>query len=130
MRYALLFLFIILSACRKDETLSAYGAADQIWHLVSINGTPFDAKATITFPEAGKIAGQAPCNSYRADQISPYPWFSVTAIIATKMACGALVQEKQFFTMLENMALSEISGTALILSTEAGHEMLFSANAP
>lgn len=130
MRYTLLLSILLLSACRGDETLSAYGAAESEWRLISINGAAFDARSTIGFPEAGRIAGQAPCNRYSADQNSPYPWFEARAVVATKSACADLPAEQQFFDMLAKMALSEVAGSALILSTESGEEMLFEAVVP
>lgn len=135
MRYAVLLLTITLLGLalafyRGDETLSAYGAADQTWKLTTINGTAFIARATITFPEQGHISGHAPCNTYFATQGNPYPWFTATEIGATKLACANLPAEQEFFTMLEKMTLSEVSGPLLILSTEFGDEMVFTAFTP
>ena len=48
--------FLILAAlsalpqCQSDETVRAYGAGDKTWTLVELDGTPFDARATLTFP--------------------------------------------------------------------------------
>jgi len=70
--------FAALSLCQGDETLRAYGAADKTWQLTELNGTPVTTKTTLTFPEAGKITGTAPCNTFTATLTVPYPWFEVT----------------------------------------------------
>ncbi len=121
-----LALFAVLAAC-KDETLSGYAPEETTWVLESLNGAPFDANSTLTFPEKGRIAGKAPCNSFRASQSVPYPWFSLDGIASTKMTCPHIAQETQFFEALQNMTLSEVSGNTLILSNEDGSQMLFRA---
>jgi heat shock protein HslJ len=120
---------LLLPACRADETLSGYGAAGQVWELRQLDGIPFSATATITFPEAGQIAGQAPCNRYSGQQSAPYPWFEVRGVAATRMACPDLALESAFFEALAAMTLSEISGPVMILSNTEGREMLFRARA-
>lgn len=126
MKHYALIALTLLAAC-KDETISGYAAEGAVWTLETVNGTAFIARATITFPEAGKIAGQAPCNSYFGDQIAPYPWFSAQGIGSTKMACPDLEAETQYFKALEAMTLSETVGATLILSNETGGEMVFKA---
>ena len=116
-----------LTACRKDETLSAYGASGEIWVLAELNGNAFTSKATVEFPEPGKIRGQAPCNSFAGIQTAPYPWFSAKDVLATRMACSDLTAEQAFLDALSAMSLSEVSGGTLILSNESGGEMLFRA---
>ena len=113
--------------CGADETLSGYGAAETTWILTEIDRQPFEASATITFPEEGKIAGQAPCNSYFAAQLEPYPWFNATEIGATRRACPELEQETAFLSALAEMTLAEVTETTLILSTPEGREMVFRA---
>ena len=126
MKYAALLLPLILGYC-ADETLTGYGAADQIFVLQEINGTPFAARATITFPREGEISGNAPCNSFNATQELPYPWFKAGPIAATKRACPDLEAEAIFFRSLTEMTLSEVSGPNLILSTAEGQTMVFKA---
>ena len=126
MKYLALIALTLLASC-KDETISGYAADEAIWRLEAINGAPFSARATLTFPKPGKIAGQAPCNRYFGTQTAPYPWFDVKEIASTKMACPDLKDENAFFTALEKMTLSEASGGTLILSNENGQDMVFKA---
>jgi len=124
---AALLVVLSLAACRDDETVAAYGGAGQNWHLLEIDGKPFTSRATVTFPEAGKIAGQAPCNSYSGAMTAPYPWFETGPLAATRAACPDLAAERQFFAALGEMTLSEVSGKTMILNNQTGGEMVFEA---
>ena len=117
-----------LGFCQGDETISAYSPEGVTWNLASIDGVAFDSNATITFPKEGEIAGKAPCNSYFGKQSAPYPWFGLKDIGATRMACPDLEQENLFFAALNEMTISEVVGTTMILTNETGGEMVFEAN--
>ena len=127
MRYAFLICALALSGCLKDETVSGYAPEDVTFALQSIDDAPFTASATISFPQRGRIEGVAPCNSYFALQTVPYPWFKIEALGATKRACPDLAEENAYFAALSEMTLSEVSGTTLILSNDAGRKMVFTA---
>jgi len=119
--------FFLVSACFSDESISGFIEPTAEYHLVEVDGAPFIGTATITFPEAGKVTGQAPCNRYFATQTAPYPWFALESIGATRMACEHLPAESAFFAALEGMTLSEVSGDTLILSNTDGRQMVFVA---
>lgn len=125
--FLLSYLSFAVAAC-SDETLSAFADGGQTFALQEIDGIPFPAQATLTFPEPGHIAGSAPCNSYAGTLTAPYPWFETGPIAATKRACPDLAQETLFFTALSEMQLAEVSGNVLILSNDAGRQMLFEAH--
>ena len=128
MRALLLVAATALWGCQGDETVRAYGGADRIWVLREIDGDPFEARATLTFPNPGQIAGAAPCNSYTAAMTVPYPWFDAGPIAATRMACPDLAAETRFFGALEAAELSEVAGDTLILSNTAGLSLVFAAS--
>ncbi len=128
MRYLTLSLLLPLAGCYGDETTRAYGAADKVWRLSELNGAPFTANATITFPQEGRLAGDAPCNSYSATLEVPYPWFETGPITATKRACPDLAAESAFFETLTRATLSEVLGDVLILSDPNGPLMVFNAD--
>lgn len=115
-----------LGAC-KDETVTGYGGADQIWHLESIDGAAFGARATLEFPAKGALAGAGPCNTYSGRQTVPYPWFSAESVVTTKRACPELGAEALYLAALRDMSLVEVLGPVLILSNDAGREMVFRA---
>ncbi|WP_300033744.1 META domain-containing protein [uncultured Roseobacter sp.] len=117
----------VTAACWKDETLSAYGAADRTWVLSELDGKPFRAPATLTFPEPGQMAGAGPCNSFSAVMEAPYPWFEAGPLAATRRACPDLPSETEYFRALGEMSLSEVLGDTLILSTPEGRSMVFTA---
>ncbi len=117
---------VALTACR-DETVAGYGASDITWRLVTLDDVPFTAIATLQFGARGEITGNAPCNRYFGQQSAPYPWFSAQDVGSTRRACPELDEENTYLTALSEMTLSEISGDTLILSNDAGREMVFKA---
>lgn len=123
----LAILLTALTACRKDETIRAYGGGDRTWALKILNDAPFPAKATLTFPKEGEIAGQGPCNRYFGAMTVPYPWFDAGPIGSTLMACPDLEVETIFLQALEAVTLSELLGDVMILSNTEGLEMVFNA---
>jgi len=118
---------LALSGCAPDETLFKYGAAGKVWQLTELGGTPFGARATISFGEDGAVSGHAPCNRYASRQSEPYPWFKLDPIMSTNMACSELAAESAFFTELRRMQLAEVGNRVLILSTQSGDKMIFEA---
>ena len=80
--------------------------------------------ATLRFPEAGTIAGEAPCNSYSARMVAPYPWFETGVVTTTERTCADQDQERAFFEALAGATQSEVLDTTLILSGN-GIEMIF-----
>ena len=121
-------LLISLLHCGGDETLSGYGASGTVWTLTELNNEPVTALTTITFPEEGKITGEAPCNAFFGTQSEPYPWFKADNIASTRRACPDLDAETRFLQALSLMTLAELSPTTLILSNEVGGEMVFKAS--
>ncbi len=119
--------FAGLADCSGDETVANYGGSAAEWQLVEIDGADFTAPATLNLAEPGKISGQAPCNRYFGEQTAPYPWFRAEKIGATRHACPELKEENLFLAALTEMTLSEVAGDTLILSNDAGREMVFKA---
>lgn len=128
MRAALIFAFFSLAFCDRDETAASYGAADQLWVLQDIDGFAFSARATLTFPEQGVVAGEGPCNRFSGTLAVPYPWFDIGQLLSTSRACPDSPQEVTYFSTLQDMTEIEISGRLLILRNTDGREMLFKAS--
>ncbi len=116
-----------LMGCETDETVAAFAGDATVFALQSLDGAPFPASATLDVGTPGQITGDAPCNSYSADQSAPYPWFAVGPIAATRRACSDLAAETTFFDALAAMTLVEVVGETLILSNTDGGEMVFQA---
>ena len=125
MRLTLLLPLLILGCA--DETISGYADPTAVYRLAEIDGSSFGPRATIGFGIAGKAAGVAPCNAWSADQSAPYPWFEIGPVAATRRACPDLEAEVRFFQALNQMTLAEVQGDLLILSNDAGSEMVFEA---
>ena len=127
LRIILPLTMLLMAACRDDETVAAYGAAEIEWRLIEIDTRPFTATATLHFSEQGRIAGATPCNSYNATMDAPYPWFEIQQLSQTRMACNESALESQFLQALQEMTLSEVSAGTMILSNVDGREMVFKA---
>jgi heat shock protein HslJ len=119
---------ILLASFLADETITGYGGAGAVWTLTELDSAPFPARATLVFEDGGSVSGQAPCNRFQAQQSVPYPWIEVGPIMATKMACPDLEAEGIYLDALQEMTLAEVSGPVLILSNDAGREMVFRAD--
>ncbi|MCV3271574.1 META domain-containing protein [Roseobacter sinensis] len=124
---AVLIACVGLSACRRDETLTAYGAANKTWRLVELDGAATSYSANLRFPEPGRMSGQAPCNSFSGRMSAPYPWFEARELVTARLACPHLQEESAYLTALAAMTLSEVLGDTLILSTPEGRQMIFTA---
>lgn len=123
-----IILLSALAACKADETVSGFADPAVQYRLMELDGMPFEARATVAFPQPSDIIGQGPCNSYFATQSAPYPWFDVQGIGASRMACPDLNVEQIFFAALQDMTLVEVQGETLILTNDAGREMVFAAD--
>lgn len=118
----------MLGACQGDETVRAYGGADRVWVLTELDGRPFPGRATLTFPDIGQVAGDAPCNRYSASMTVPYPWFETGPIAVTRRTCPDLAAETAFLEALSATTLSEVAGDTLILSNTDGLSLVFTAD--
>jgi heat shock protein HslJ len=125
MKTLALITVLALTACKNDETITGQTAATDTWQLTQMNGDPILTKITMTFPEKGRIAGRAPCNNYFASQTAPLPWFEVSEIGATKMACPDLKLENTYFKTLQAMTLIERAGDTLLLSNDGPQTLTF-----
>lgn len=126
---AIAALTTLLAACStSDETLAGFTDPETVWSLTEIDGTEFNARTILQFPEPGRIAGQAPCNRFSGALTVPYPWFGTSPLAATLMACPDLEAEGTVFEALAAMTEAEVSGPILILrNSDLDREMVFSA---
>ncbi|PSL17870.1 META domain-containing protein [Shimia abyssi] len=125
MRLILFIALLPLAACLRDETVTQYGGADYDWTLQQVDGVPTNVRLTLQLQPGGTVQGTGPCNAFAAQQTAPYPWFVLEAFSTTEMACTP--DEATVFADLQAMSLVEVSGDRLILSTDDGREMVFSA---
>lgn len=128
-RFALILL-TALNACGQDETVSGQTGPDDLWRLIRIGEAPVAERITIRFPEQGRAAGEAPCNSYSSDQTAPLPWIDLGPIAATRRACPALELETRYFELLERMALVEVLGDTLLMTADDGMTLTYRLETP
>lgn len=128
MRMKPFFLIALLAGCAAaDDTVSGFLDPQKTYLLSSISGAPFVARATITFPGAGRVVGEAPCNRWSGAQSLDYPLVKIGPILSTKRSCEQQAEETAFFAALETMKRVEATGNVVILSDGAGTEMMFRA---
>lgn len=117
-----LLALLVLTACAATPPVPD---APVSYRLVSIDGTAFAARATISFVGLGQFAGSAPCNSYSGELSAPLPAFSAARLTSTEMGCDDLPAEMIFFAALSTMNRADITGPTLRLSDPDGHRMEF-----
>ena len=117
---------LALAACGGSETVTQYGGADYTWQLQEIDGSAVDYGASLVLAEGGKVTGQGPCNSFLATQDAPYPWINIQVDVVEQIYCPDIDREEAYLTALQEMSLVEVSGPNMVLSNDAGREMVFS----
>ena len=122
---SLLISLMVIGACDRDETVRQYGAADKTWVLTELNGSPFSAETALSFQPQNRISGTGPCNVFTGRMATPYPWFGIENLAATKRICPDLAEETAFFNALSQATLSEVLGDTMILSNPDGLTMVF-----
>lgn len=115
----------MFSACRSDSASAPYADGKTVWALKELNGAPFPATATLSFPEPAQIAGQGPCNRYFGALKGSYPQFSAGPIGSTRMACPDLRAETAYLMAFEAVTRAQMSDGTLTLTGPDGLRMLF-----
>lgn len=114
-----LALFFAALACGGTAAAQSPPAVTEgpgIWRLIGLNGTPPRAAITLAFAGDGRIAGQAPCNTYFAAADVEEPRISISGIGATRRACDGLDEEGRYLHALSRVVLIERQGLRLTLS--------------
>ncbi|MBL9054998.1 MAG: META domain-containing protein [Rhodobacteraceae bacterium] len=126
MRRALI-LPLLLAACVAAPEEKPY-----YWRLVSIDGVPFPANATLAIDgDKARAFGQAPCNAWSGEIVStPFPAWAIRNVVATEMACDDLAAEAAFFAAMAAMTHSAVGIGHLELVDQKGREMKFVPVAP
>lgn len=125
--HLILLVILTFTVFQPDETVRRYGGADRVWHVQSIDGKPYSAEATLTFPSRNRIEGAAPCNRYFSTNTTAYPWIEIGPIAATRRACPDLAAEQQFFDALQRANIVVIDGDLMTFSDETSDILVFSA---
>ena len=93
------------------------------WVLEDIGGTGVldTARATLEFPEAGRVAGRASCNQFFGSVDISGDAIAFSELGATRMACAEAVmgQEDRYLKALQDASRYSIEGPFLYLHTKA-----------
>jgi heat shock protein HslJ len=118
-RYASSLLFVVIavvvcscsSAKKPAATSSKTASTTQIslsgteWVLSDLAGTPAlpGGKATLGFPEAGRVAGNGSCNRFTGAVVITGDQLKIGPLASTRMACDEAVdqQEAMYFKALD-----------------------------
>jgi heat shock protein HslJ len=96
---------LALAACDDSPAPTAVTLSSGTSYLVSqIDGAAAPEGVTLDIPEAGRLAGQAPCNRYFAGFEQDGDTLEISAAGATRMACmddGRMASETAFLAALE-----------------------------
>ncbi|MCF3595202.1 META domain-containing protein [Rhodobacteraceae bacterium LMO-12] len=125
MKRALFAGLLAASPLHAHDNHAPFDAPGHVWQLIEMNNTPFTARVTLTFPEPGKLAGEAPCNRYFGAMWGDYPWFKAGRIAATRRACPDLSLEHTYLQLLESMTHAEAGSDHLILTDGSNQSLVF-----
>ncbi|GAA6180246.1 MULTISPECIES: META domain-containing protein [unclassified Shimia] len=115
-----------LASCGPTETVTQYGGDAYNWRLTELDGTSVDYDATLELSDGGNVDGAGPCNGFSGSQSKPYPWIAIQIDFVQEVYCSDIDDEELYLAALLEMTLVEVSGATMVLSNDAGREMVFS----
>ncbi|MBS0175439.1 MAG: META domain-containing protein [Nitrospira sp.] len=147
---------ILLAACSKEQTAPQQGAQAQSaipaavpttatapaslvgteWTLVEIGGKPViaNSKASLSFLEAGRAAGNASCNRFTGSVEIADEKIKFGPMASTRMACVAEDVNKQEMAYLDALAHADRfrveDGVLLIYAGGSGSPLKFKRSEP
>ena len=103
--------------------LESYSSSNE-----SVSSVIAGTTVTATFSPEGRVTGNAGCNSYGADYQIDGGEMTLSPPISTKMYCGepegVMEQENRYLNLLAGVSSHRIEGNRLILTNEAGIDLL------
>ncbi len=129
MRKALLLMGLLFGAALVAGcSAPASTLVDTNWKLIMLNGKKAlpEVGVTLSFGQAGKLGGNAGCNSFSGAYKANGNQLTIEPGAMTMMACMAEVmqQESDFIAALAATRTYEIKDGRLILAGEAGKELV------
>jgi heat shock protein HslJ len=128
----------VLGASAQDATpMPIEGLSGSTWRLVSL-GAPGgevlleqDSEITLRFGPEGALEGHGGCNNYSGTATTnAVGTITISQIASTRMACendAITAQEISYLTALENAVQYRLSGDRLMIWTEDGRQLNFTA---
>jgi len=111
--FAILLVFLIAGcpSAEKKPTKATiptapFSLVGTEWLLADLAGTPViaNSKASLAFPEAGRVAGNGSCNRFTGSVTISGETLKIGALASTRMACmdaGVSAQEDAYLKALE-----------------------------
>ncbi len=119
LRGLLLCLPVLAAGCAGTAAPPAPVLVGTEWRLESLGGKdlPASSQASLTFPESGRVAGNAPCNRFFGTYTQTGQKLSFSQMGSTRMACigTAAEQETRYLAALQKATGFEVDGGRLIL---------------
>ena len=105
------------------------------WSLEDLGGNPVitDSRATLTFPETGKVAGNGSCNRFTGAAEIAASAIKLGPLASTRMACmgEASTQETEYLKALEGAQRFEVKEGKLYLYVSGAEKpLVYRAAAP
>ncbi|MEO0387521.1 MAG: META domain-containing protein [Pseudomonadota bacterium] len=123
--------FLTLAACGEfSESVGAAAPLGTVWQLVRVNDDPAEGRLSLVFVSGGGVRGALPCNTWRAEQTAPLPWFELSEFAATTRACDQAALERRYTALLQSMDLAEVAGDVMLLTAPDGQSLEFRAPTP
>jgi len=116
---------LAVSPALAHDGHARFDAAGHVWNLIEMNGAPVSTIITLTFPEPGKLTGDAPCNRYFGVMWGDYPWFRADRIASTRRACPNLALETRYLQTLRTVTQADAGAHHLILTGDNGQSLVF-----
>jgi len=105
-----------------DATMTTPKLVGSAWRLEDLAGAGVieRAEATLEFPEAGRVSGQATCNRFFGFFETSGESLTIARVGATKKACppAMMDQETKYLRALEGAERFRIEGTTLFLYSQ------------
>jgi heat shock protein HslJ len=136
--YVVLFFSILAVSCSSHKPVnnstasSANTPASLVgteWLLTDLGGTPVvpDSKASLSFFEAGRAAGNASCNRFTGGVTISGDSIKFGQLASTRMACAdnaVSAQEDQYLKLLEAAKRFEIKDDSLLIFADGSERPL------
>ncbi|QHE75362.1 META domain-containing protein [Hydrogenophaga sp. PBL-H3] len=113
---------LALTACALPGAPAAAPLVGSEWRLEDLGGRGVleRVQATLTFPEAGRVAGNSSCNRFVGSYTLMQDRIALGQLGGTRMACAEAVadQETRYLAALQKAQRLEVNGTTMLMHVQ------------